>query len=64
MVPVILYLASKTSSSIELTITYVPSGRDQKHTNLVLCSENSIQKYLSITKIEDIKSCETQRKNI
>ena len=35
-----LSLASYSSSSIELTITSVPSVRDKNQTNSVLCSKN------------------------
>ena len=59
--PVLLSLASKTPSSIELTMTSVPSVRDKK-TNSGLCSKNSIQNDVSITNNDDTQSYETQRK--
>ena len=62
--PVLSYLASQTSSSIELTITSVPSVTDKKQTNPVLCSEDSIKNYLSITHNDNIQYCETQRKKL
>ena len=62
--PVLSYSAFKTSSSIELTIIYVPSVRDKKQTNSVLCYENYIQNNSSIKNIYNIQPCETQRKII
>ena len=64
MSPVLSYLASQTSSSIELTTTSVPSVTDKKQTNPVLCSEDSIKNYLSITHNDNIQYCETQRKKL
>ena len=49
--PVLYYSASQTSSSIESIITYVPSVIDQKQTNSLLCSKNSIHNDLRISKI-------------
>ena len=62
--PVILSLASQTSSSVESTITSVPSIRDKKQTNYALCSKNSIQNDLSIKNNDDIHSCETREENL
>ena len=56
------YLASQTSSSIELTTIYVPYVRDKKQNNSVLGSKNSIQNDLSITNNDNIQSCETEGK--
>ena len=55
-------LASQTLSSIELTITSVPSVRDKNQTNSVLRSKNFIQNGLSIINKNEIQSCETVRK--
>ena len=63
-VPVLLYLASKTPSSIELTITSVPSGRDKKRNNSVLGSKISIKNDLITTNNDNIQSCETKGKQI
>ena len=60
--PVHLSLDSQTSTSIELAITSIPSVRDKKQTNSILCSKNSIYNYLSIKNNDYIQSCETQRK--
>ena len=61
--PVLSYSAFKTSSSIELTIIYVPSVRDKKQTNSVLCYENYIQNNLGIKNNYNIQPFETRRKN-
>ena len=60
--PVISSAASQTPSFIKLTITSVPSIRDKKQTNSVLCSKNSTQNDLSLTNNEDIQSFEIQKK--
>ena len=57
---VLSYLAYQTSSSIELTITYVPSVMDKKQTNYVFCFKNSIQNDLSITNNDYIHSCDKE----
>ena len=54
--------ASQISSSIELTITSVPSVREKKENNYVLCSKNSIQNAVSITNNNNIQYCDTARK--
>ena len=56
--------ASQTSSSIELTTTYVPSVRDKKQNNYVLCYQNSIQNDVSITNKDYIQYCDTERNKI
>ena len=61
--PVLSYSASQTSSSTSLTRTLVSSVIDKKQTNSVLCSQNTIQNDLNITNNDNIKSCETPRKN-
>ena len=61
-VPVLLYLASQTSSFIELIITSIPSIIDKKQTSSVLFSKNTIQNDLNIANNDNIQSCKTQRK--
>ena len=60
--PVFSSSVYQTSSSIELTKTSVPSVRNKKHNNNVLCSQNSIQNDVIITNNDDIQACETSRK--
>ena len=62
--PVISSLTSQTSSSIELTITYVPYVIYRKQNNSVLCFKNSIYNDLIITNNDYIQSYETQGKKI
>ena len=57
--PVISYLDSQTSSSTALTITSVYSVIYKEQTDFVLCSQNTIQKYLNITNSHDIQYFET-----
>ena len=56
------YLASLTSSSSEITTTSVPSVRDKKQNNSVLCAQNTIQNDVIITNNDNIQYCETARK--
>ena len=60
--PVCSYSASQTSSSNESTTISVPSVRDKKQNNYVLCSQNSIHNDVSITNNDYIQSCETARR--
>ena len=53
----------QTSSSIELTITYVSFIIDKNQTNSVLWSKNSIQNDLNITSNYNIQSYETQKRH-
>ena len=50
---------SQTSSSIELTTTYVTSVTDKHQNNYVLYSQNTIHNDATITNNDDIQSCET-----
>ena len=52
----------QTSSAIELTTTSVPSVTDKNQHNSVFNSQNTIQNNSTITNNDDIKSCETARK--
>ena len=54
--------ASKTSSSIELATTSVPTVRDKNQKICVLCSQNSIHNDVSIINNDDIHSRKTSRK--
>ena len=62
--PVLESLASQTSSSIKLTTASVPSVRDKKQNNSILCSENSTHNDLSIKNNDNIQYCETKRKQL
>ena len=61
---ILSFLYYQTSTSIELTTTFVPSVIDKTQTNYVLCSKNSIHNYVSITNNDNMRSYETQRKKI
>ena len=62
--PVSLSSYPQTPSAIELTTTSVPSVRDKNKNNLVFYSQNTIRNDASITKNDDIQSCETTRKKL
>ena len=53
---------SQKSSAIKLTTPSVSSARDKHQNNSVLYSQNTIQNDATITKNDNIKSCETQKK--
>ena len=53
----------QTSSAIESTTTSVPSVRDKHQNNSVFYSQNTIQNDATITKNDDIQSCETTQNN-
>ena len=52
----------QTSSAIELTTTSVPYATEKHQKNSVLYSQNTIQNDATITKNDNIQSCETQKK--
>ena len=62
--PVSSSLASQTTPSTKLTTESVPSIRYKNQNNYVLCSQNSIHNYVSITNNDDIQSCEAARKKL
>ena len=62
--PVISYSESQTSSAIKLTTTFVPSITYKHQNNSVFCSQNTIQNDATITKNDDIQSCETKKTKI
>ena len=62
--PVSSSSASQTSSNIESTTTSIPSVRDKNQNNSVLCPQNTIQNYVSITNNDGIQSCEIARNKI
>ena len=49
----------RTSSTIKLTTTSVPSITDKHQNDSVLCSQNTAQNDATITNNDDIQSCET-----
>ena len=49
----------QTSSAIELTTMSLPSVADKHQKNYVLYSQNTIQNDATITKNDNIQSCET-----
>ena len=48
----------QTSPDIEITTKSVPSVRDKNQNNYVMCSQNTIQNYSSITNNDSIQSRE------
>ena len=58
------YSEPQTSSATKLPTMSVPSLTDKHQNNSVLCSQNTIKNDASITNIDDIESCDTQKKQI
>ena len=52
----------QTSSAIELTTTSIPSAKEKNQKHSVLYSQNTTQNDATITKNDDIQSCETAKK--
>ena len=48
---------SQTSSAVKLTTTFVPYSRDKHQNNSIFYSQNTIQNDATITKNDDIQSC-------
>ena len=61
--PASSYSEPQASSAIKLTTTSVPYVTDKNQNNSILYSQNIIQNYATITNNDDIKSCETAKKN-
>ena len=62
--PVSSFSDPQTSSAIELTTTYVPSVTYKNQNNSVLYSQNTIQNDSTVTKNDNIQSCETAKQII
>ena len=62
--PVLSSSASQKLSYTKLTMTSVSYVIYKKQSNSVLCSPNTTQNYLNTTNNDNIKSCETPRKQL
>ena len=60
--PVISSSEPQNVFAIRITTTSVPYMTDKHQNNYVLCSQNTTQNDVTITKNDDIQSCETQKK--
>ena len=60
--PVRSSLEPQTSSAIELTTTYIPSGTDKHQNNSIFNSQDTRQNDATIKNNDGIQSCETPKK--